>query len=458
MHLFKRLKWRLSPQNDFEKSASEYQRKRNFMHNHTICKAPTTNMYIGHHGVVKACCYNSIHSLGIWPIKTLTEIWNSDKANELRTSLSDYDLSKGCSICYQQLMAQNYDAFKATQFDQHKKNRNKFPSVIEFELDNKCNLACTMCNEDFSSVIASRKGITRYQSPYNEDFIEQLKPFIPHLKEAKFYGGEPFMIKIYYVIWDLIHQLNPQCSINIQTNGTIIHDRVKNLLKRKNLNFNISIDSLQKENYERIRDGASFQETMENLQLFIDYAKKNKTYLGISACMMQSTVHEAPDFISFCNRNGIQIYFHTVVHPEQESIQNMEISELTAIYDLLSSVEFTSTNTVHQKNITHYQDFVKQIKYWLDQKNTGKTAWELKPVQSWEDFFDRVQSACISVYGEKTGKQKSQNLKTNIETIIQKGLIKDESAIFQKIVHEDLSSSIHRIVDLSEEELIQIIV
>lgn len=454
MKYTKAIKQTLFPSGEFQKATSGYNLKRSPFTWNTICLAPFTNMYIGHHGYIRACCYIAVHVLGVWPHRSLIEIWNGSKANELREALSNYDLSKGCDTCHQQLMARNYDGLKASQFNHHKRNNNGFPYCIEFELDNKCNLACTMCNENFSSVIAHNKGLKTYKTPYNNEFLEQLKPFILHLQETKFYGGEPFMIKIYYEIWDLIYQINPSCSINIQTNATVMNKRVEQLLSRPNINFNVSIDSLEAETYESIRLGANFEETMSNLHRFIDYSKKNNTFMGVSACMMNNTAYEAPDFINFCNEQDIQIYFHTVVQPEHHCIQNMPKSEIQDLLNYLKQQNFTSKTALHKKNIKHYWDYVKQVQYWLETKDKDSNQAHLNPVKSWEELFNRIQKSCIDIYGEEIGMEKSELFKTKIEEMKAMNIIQNEADVFAQIQHEDLSSSVHKIVDLSVEELI----
>ena len=447
------IKQTLFPADDFQKAVRGYNLSRNPQTWDTICQAPFTNMYIGHHGVITACCYNTTQTLGVWPFKTLTEIWWGAKAEKFRKALQNYDLSHGCDICYRQLMARNYDALKAGQFNQNKANQNGFPSSIEFELDNKCNLGCTMCNENFSSVIAHNKGLKAYHTPYDEGFIEQLKPFIPYLQDAKFYGGEPFMIKIYYEIWEMIQQVNPPCRINIQTNGTIMNKRVEKLLEKPFIHFNISIDSLKKEVYESIRVGAEYEVTMRNFNHFLEYSRKHRTHLGISSCMMQNTVREAPDFIRFCNERDIQIYFHTVVQPEEMSIKNMSKTELQSILRYLKEQKFDPKTVTQKGNVHHYGDFVKQVAYWLSQKNVQEKNPSIKPVKNWEEFFQRITEACISVYGEESGIKKAKQFKIRIDSLINSGVITHEERVFEQVKYEDLSSSIHRIVDLSVEEL-----
>ncbi len=83
--------------------------------------------------------------------------------------------------------------------------------------------------------------------------VDQLEEFIPHLKEAKFLGGEPFLIDIYYKIWDKIIELNPSVKITITTNGTVFNKRVQEILEKLDCNIIMSIDAFNKTTYESIR-------------------------------------------------------------------------------------------------------------------------------------------------------------------------------------------------------------
>lgn len=455
MNYSKLIKQFLFTSNDFEKSIRKYNSQRNITQWPSICHAPFRNMYIGHHGVVTACCFNRTHPLGTWPIKTLKEIWNSTHADELRESLKDYDLSKGCMQCANQLSAQNIEGIKAKQYDYNKKNSNKFPSVLEFELDNKCNLACTMCSEEFSSVIANAKGLPKYKTPYNDNFLKELKEFIPYLTESKFYGGEPFMIKIYYEIWELIQEINPTCRISIQTNATIMNNRVEQLLKHPNIHLNISIDSLEKSSYEKIRVGASYKETMKNIDVLYQYSKKNRTFFGISACMMKSNVHEAPDFIRFCNQLDIAIYFHNVVQPEELSLHSLDQESLQKVITSLQKEKFEASTKVQKQNILHYNDFILQLKHWEQNDYQELKKKHQKPIESWEDLYTRIEVAALNIYGEETGKIKTENFILNIETLRTEKVFDDEYKLFSKILHEDISSSVHLFIDMDIEQIRQ---
>ena len=113
-----------------------------------------------------------------------------------------------------------------------------FPRVMEFELSNECNLECQMCNGNVSSSIRKRKDkLPPLPNPYDDAFVQQLEPYLPHLKEAKFYGGEPFLIPVYFQIWDKLAEVNPGCTIFLITNGTHWNNKIKSLVEKLNLDY-----------------------------------------------------------------------------------------------------------------------------------------------------------------------------------------------------------------------------
>jgi len=331
-----------------------------------LCYAPMTNMYFGHHGKITACCHNRTYLLGQYPDKTIAEIWNGEKAEQLRNLIKQNELPISCYDCKLGLESGNFDAVKAKMYDALPVNAD-YPSVLEFELSNTCNLECIMCKGEFSSLIRkNRENKPPLENPYDSLFVDQLVDFIPHLYEVKFYGGEPFLIDIYYEIWDKILSINPKCRISVQTNATVLNDRVKGLLAKGNFHLNISLDSLSKDTYEAIRVNADFERTMDNIKFFHDYCKRKNTFFGISACPMQQNWKELPDFINFCNELEAPVYFHTVWSPADCALMKMTAKELKKVCLYLEEYEFPKRTAIENKNRRHYQDYLSQIKSWSE--------------------------------------------------------------------------------------------
>lgn len=345
----------------------EYNKTRINPSDSILCHAPFKSIYFGHHGWAHACCYNRKHILGEYPKQSIRDIWFGAEADKLRAYIKNNDLSLGCRGCREQLIAGNFDAVKTRQYDDKVLNGNRFPSVMEFELSNVCNLECEMCTGEFSSLIRTkREKLPPLEIPYNTEFVHQLEEFIPHLEEVKFYGGEPFLIDIYYDIWDKIRAINPDVRISVQTNGTTLNNRVKELLEHTNFHINISFDSLQKNTYEFIRKNATLERTLENISWFREYTARKKTFFGISVCAMQQNWQELPAFIQFCNAMDAPVYFHTVLAPSHCSIRTLRSEEIKEVVDYLSGFTLPEATEIQRKNKQHYQGLINQFSKWYE--------------------------------------------------------------------------------------------
>ena len=225
-----------------------------------------------------------------------------------------------------------------------------------------------MCYGENSSLIRkNREKLPPIISPYDNAFLEQLVEFIPYLTETRFSSsGEAFAIDINYKIWEMIIRLNPECIIMVQTNGTFLNGRIKDLLSRGNFRIGISLDSLQKETYEAIRVNAHFDRVMENVRYFSEYSRSKKQKFTISLCVMRQNWRELPEFIKFCDANNAVATLHKVWLPLEHAIHDLPFKELSEIYDYLSSFDWVAHDNTAKLNKRHYHYVVSTIKTWRD--------------------------------------------------------------------------------------------
>ena len=194
-----------------------------------LCHAPFGNIYFNQSGDAVACCYNTTHVLGTYPKDSLHAMWFGDKAKQLRQYIRDRDLGGGCQSCAHQMHSRNFTG-QMSVFDHLARDRGKasedalaMPRQLEFSLTNTCNLECVMCGGNWSSLIRrNREKLPPLESPYDDGFVQQLDEFLPHLHSAKFFGGEPFLIRIYHDIWDRIRAVNPKIKVSVTTNATTL--------------------------------------------------------------------------------------------------------------------------------------------------------------------------------------------------------------------------------------------
>lgn len=372
-----------------QKDLIEFNKQRPLGPQALICHAPFKSVYFAHYGKAVACCWNRSFVLGQYPQQSVRDIWFGQRAEEFRKYITMNNLDHGCEGCKSHILAGSYDVAKAKMYDQNKLNANKFPSVMEFELSNTCNLECEMCSGDFSSLIRkNREGRAPLEEPYDDAFVEQLEEFIPYLEEVKFYGGEPFLVEIYYKIWEKIIKLNPDVRITVQTNATILNNRVKRIMEQSQFHLGLSIDSFNKENYERIRKNAKYETTMANIEWFRNYCEEHNTYFGIAACAMQQNWHELADFVRRCNALNAQVSLHTVFFPKKSSFQSLEREKLESMVEIMSKEEFPDSTPIEVKNRHHYRDLIKRLEHLIQEKKV-----KVPQVGKMEDLSDLRQFA-----------------------------------------------------------------
>ncbi len=380
---------------------NEYAASRSGTYNPIVCHAPFVSLNFEQNGNVRACCYNFKHVLGTWPQNSVKEIWKSKAADELRNYIRNDELGGGCSECGSMIVAGNHYGVRARFYDEYapsgiisaaKYLNNKitgniaYPKVMEFELSNKCNLECVMCNGYFSSAIRkNREKLPPLESPYNDAFVDELDEFIPHLTDAKFLGGEPFMIDIYLKIWERIRKLNPNMRIHITTNGTFLTDRVKQLLEGLRAGIILSMDSVNADTYHKIRINGSYEKVMSNLEYFREYTKKKNTFISMAACPIAYNWHELPEMLNFCLEKNITLYFNAVFTPEELSLKEQPLETQEEIIAFLKSNPAPqmkgNLRSPQNLSIKAYNDFIKLLEGWIKDRRNLLEQKEMKVAQ-----------------------------------------------------------------------------
>ena len=341
----------------------------------TFCHAPSINLNFDQSGQVTACCYNRKFVLGTYPQDTVQAIWNGEKRKELERYLAQDDLSHGCGQCQQQLRAGNLVGMRANYF--HSKNipsspgtswhDTRMPKLMEFELSNVCNLECVMCNGHASSLIRkNREKLPPLANPYDDAFVEQLRPFLPHLGKAVFVGGEPFLNKLYYKIWDVMADSPHPPKVALVTNGSILNDKVKDVVRKLRIDIAVSVDSLDPANYEEIRINADYGQLRRNLDWFLANARETGSWVGFCICPMTHNWRHVPDLFRFCIQNEIDIFCNTVFWPLQSSLRSLPTAELQAVVEFLKASELPQIkNRVYDRCVATHGDLIKQVADWI---------------------------------------------------------------------------------------------
>jgi len=334
-----------------------------------VCNAPFSNLYFGMKGEMGVCCANRDHIIGHYPQNSIKEAWEGEKMKEMRSAITKRDMSLGCYDCYNLIKGGNYNNVPLTSYDRPTAFEGNFPRKMEFELANTCNLECIMCRGELSSSIRrNREKLPPIQTVYDANFIQQLEAFIPHLEYSYFAGGEPFLIGTYLEIWEKMMALNPKMEIAVQTNATIMSDRIRRIMDAMRFDIAVSIDSVDPDNYAYIRKNGQWDKVERNIHHFRDYCLGKGTELTISYTPMVPNWQELPEVIRFCNRLNARVFFNNLTFPKPLAFDSLPAMELKHIASYLQEAlpDLERTTSVKEDNFQRYQDLLNQITYWAE--------------------------------------------------------------------------------------------
>jgi len=128
------------------------------------------------------------------------------------------------------------------------------PRCIWVVLSSKCNINCIMCETH------SKKW------ELDDEEIQKIVAHFPYLEQLTWWGGEPTVHAKFLPLLKKALEY-PRIKQTIITNGQHIPEELIEILKQNNsIDFVFSIDYIEKDTYERIRRGASFDKLIKNLE------------------------------------------------------------------------------------------------------------------------------------------------------------------------------------------------
>jgi MoaA/NifB/PqqE/SkfB family radical SAM enzyme len=302
----------------------------------SLCYAPYTTLYFDTRGSVRVCCHNHQFPLGNVLEHSIEDMWRGARIKVLRDALAAGDFAPGCQFCELQTADGCFSTASMRRFDTFAvpSEAPEWPQQIEFSISNVCNLECVMCNGLQSSAIrARRERLPVLPRVYSDAFIQSLGEYLAHATWLKFLGGEPFLIQEYYQIWDLMIAGGITTPCHVTTNGTQLNPRVESILDRIPMSFAVSMDGVRPETVESIRVNANYQELMDNVRRFREYAKARRTTFSLTYCLMRQNWREFGEFCLMADDWNCNVYVNTVRNPPQLGIYTMPPGELRGVLD-----------------------------------------------------------------------------------------------------------------------------
>jgi molybdenum cofactor biosynthesis enzyme MoaA len=319
---------------------------------------------------VYGCCANHLYPLGRIGPDRLADLWAGPRSQVLRDALERWDLTVGCSSCSWHLAHGRMDP-DAAVYDQYPTERTDPPGPVAmtFALSNRCNLGCTMCTPELSSTLRREAGLAPLASPYDDQFFEDLTPFLAGLRYAKFLGGEPFLIPEHHRVWDLMAQLDAPPRLQVTTNGTIWTNRVEWLLDRFSVDVTVSVDGTTPATYEAIRRGASFEEVRGNVERFAARCRAAGTELRLCFCLMAENAHELAPMLQWADRLGAPVSVN-VVSDLGHALHDEPVDRL---HEVLALGELQERSTPIEGNAEVWRTQLRQLRAVIAERGQAVT-------------------------------------------------------------------------------------
>lgn len=371
-----------------------------FNTNQTMCAHAWSGLHVNPAGATTLCCYfnqtlkdDQGNEFNIRQ-HSITDIVNSTHVKSLRDEFRRGQTPKGCENCVSieksgGTSKRQLTRFKLQNIWGHIDWESDSQSNVGFiggHLGNLCNLKCRICNENYSSSIATEK-LTNSQLDYKSNpvylkllnnnwknrrdtFFNSIKE-LPQIRNFEFLGGEPLLIEenIKFMQYLVDNNLSQDCIFEFVTNGTQYPDVFDCADKFKRLTITISIDDIGAR-FEYQRSGANWDKFITNFQKFISNTGIN---IGISITVNIQNVFYLPELINWLLSQGVTDYaYNMLFSPSWLSIRNLtqeakvlvlnkldhaglppeHQEQLTYITTVIRNSEFTSTGSEFIKNIT----------------------------------------------------------------------------------------------------------
>ncbi len=383
------------------RSWNQFQNTRNIPDTNKVisCYAPFNHLRIRRDGGIQPCCFFGGNEKWEKDKYSLKDYWfgeNSLNSNVQESMFEARELHKGCNpTCGHRIKNDmqppiaEYDWNVGEDRLEHALDSEAFPKIVEWEISNLCNMACPMCFGYLSS--KHMLGRDKHLGPWPENtfddednmnaILEELKEFIPHLKQFRFVGGEPFAHKGFYSICETISKLNPDIEVQVCTNGSVYNKKVEKICKENNLKLSISLDTVMEKEYPIIRVGGTHKQTFSNVQKFKEHIGADN--ITINSVILNINAENIDQFFKYALDNKFKCFVNQYHRRSREHTEDLSHSLLgqERIADTISRIN----------------------KFW---KYADKPDLMF---ENWPDYLQDMQKAINKTIGLLENSKESQN-------------------------------------------------
>ncbi len=165
-----------------------------------------------------------------------------------------------------------------------------YPRNLWIALSSKCNVSCVMCHSNESCFEMSENNMVKIET------------YFKYLEHITWWGGEPTVSDKFYALLSKALEYK-NIKHTIITNGQYMPESLVEIITNNDIEVILSLDSVEKEQYESIRRGASFEKLLKTIDILTPI--KEKGLLKINYVVMKINKDEIDKIGGFLSKYGI---------------------------------------------------------------------------------------------------------------------------------------------------------
>lgn len=278
-------------------------------------------------------------------------------------------------------------------------NSPVFPTILQIEPTNRCNLKCIMCFHDYNRIVEHYDLNISTFTKIIEDIYKH-----KNLKGVHIQGlGEPLLYPKLIEAIQFCKEKNLETYFN--TNLTILSDDMaEKLVKLQHDKIAVSIDTIDPELYLWIRPGSknhSLARVLNNINKLNEFKRKYKSEkpeVAVYAIILKSTLHQIPEMVKILKEYGAsKLCFQQLIDrciPEtirlpngtkiiENSIKNLSNNEKKVILESIRKLSTPEFEVVPPHDLEFFDNHISPPKGM----RTCFDLWEKPTISANGDFM-----------------------------------------------------------------------